>query len=114
MFAEMNVKKAAIGTSGACLLLIGIWCAWWGRPPQVGADKESMKVVDALYTAVSSHNPTRLADCEQRLHTLRDDGKLPRAAADYLDGLMKNVERQATRIANNGGADIADSFLEYL
>ena len=22
---------------------------------------------------------------------------------DYLDGLMKNVERQATRIANNGG-----------
>jgi len=33
---------------------------------------------------------------------------------DYLEGLMKNVERQATRIANNGGADIADSFLEYL
>ena len=31
----------------------------------------------------------------------------------YLDGLMKNVERQATRIANNGGADIADSFVEY-
>jgi len=27
---------------------------------------------------------------------------------------MKNVERQATRIANNGGADIADSFLEFL
>jgi uncharacterized protein YlxP (DUF503 family) len=33
---------------------------------------------------------------------------------DYLDGLMKNVERQATRIANNGGAEIADSFVEYL
>jgi len=32
---------------------------------------------------------------------------------DYLDGLMKNVERQAIRIANNGGADVADSFLEY-
>jgi uncharacterized protein YlxP (DUF503 family) len=32
---------------------------------------------------------------------------------DYLDGLMKNVERQATRIANNGGADLVDSFLEY-
>src|SRR5712675_974413 len=26
---------------------------------------------------------------------------------DYLDGLMKNVERQATRIANNHGADLA-------
>jgi uncharacterized protein YlxP (DUF503 family) len=33
---------------------------------------------------------------------------------DYLDGLMKNVERAATRIANNHGADIADSFVEYL
>jgi hypothetical protein len=33
---------------------------------------------------------------------------------DYLDGLMKNVERQAARISNNCGADIADSFVDYL
>jgi uncharacterized protein YlxP (DUF503 family) len=33
---------------------------------------------------------------------------------DYLDGLMKNVERAATRIANNHGADVADAFVEYL
>jgi uncharacterized protein YlxP (DUF503 family) len=33
---------------------------------------------------------------------------------DYLDGLMKKIERQAMRIANNHGADVADSFLEYL
>ena len=33
---------------------------------------------------------------------------------DYLDGLMKNVERAATRIANNHGAEIADSLLEFL
>jgi len=32
---------------------------------------------------------------------------------DYLDGLMKKVEGAATRIANNQGADVADSFLEY-
>lgn len=32
---------------------------------------------------------------------------------DYLDGLMKKIERTAARIANNHGADIADSFLEY-
>jgi len=32
---------------------------------------------------------------------------------DYLDGLMKNVERHATRIANNHGAEVADSFIEY-
>ena len=33
---------------------------------------------------------------------------------DYLDGLMKNVEKQATRIANNGGAELSDSFVEFL
>jgi uncharacterized protein YlxP (DUF503 family) len=33
---------------------------------------------------------------------------------DYLDGLMKNVERQAMRITNNNGAEISDSFLEFL
>ncbi len=33
---------------------------------------------------------------------------------DYLDGLMRNVERHATRVANNGGADISDSFVEFL
>ena len=33
---------------------------------------------------------------------------------DYLDGLMKNVERTATRIANNGGADVTDSVVEFL
>jgi uncharacterized protein YlxP (DUF503 family) len=33
---------------------------------------------------------------------------------DYLDGLIKNVERSATRIANNLGAEISDSFVEFL
>lgn len=33
---------------------------------------------------------------------------------DYLDGLMKNVEHAALRIANNAGAEITDSFVEFL
>jgi len=36
------------------------------------------------------------------------------SSRDYLDGLMKNVERQATRIANNCGAEVTDSYLEYI
>jgi len=32
---------------------------------------------------------------------------------DYLDGLMKNVERAAIRIANNAGAEVTDSFVEF-
>ena len=33
---------------------------------------------------------------------------------DYLQGLIEKVERSATKIANNAGAEIADSFIEYL
>jgi hypothetical protein len=88
MFDEMDTKKVVIGTVAAALLVIGVGYTWCGRAPQVGGDKESIKVVDALYTAVSSRNATRLTQCEERLHALRDEGKLPRKAADYLDGLI--------------------------
>ncbi len=33
---------------------------------------------------------------------------------DYLDGLMHKVEREATRVANNAGGEVIDSFLEFL
>ncbi len=32
---------------------------------------------------------------------------------DYLEGLMRNVEREAVRLANNNGAEVVDSFLDY-
>jgi uncharacterized protein YlxP (DUF503 family) len=35
------------------------------------------------------------------------------SSRDYLDGLMKQVENAATRIANNHGADVADCSVEY-
>jgi uncharacterized protein len=34
------------------------------------------------------------------------------SSRDYLAGLMQQVERAATRIANDNGADIVDSFVE--
>jgi uncharacterized protein len=33
---------------------------------------------------------------------------------DYLQGLMQNVEREAGRIASSTGAEITDSFVEFL
>jgi len=36
------------------------------------------------------------------------------SSRDYLEGLMHNVEREATRIANNAGAEVTDSFVEFL
>jgi uncharacterized protein YlxP (DUF503 family) len=36
------------------------------------------------------------------------------SSRDYLDGLMKQVESAATRIANNHGADVVDSFVDFI
>jgi hypothetical protein len=33
---------------------------------------------------------------------------------DYLEGLMQKVERAALKIANNCGAEVTDSFVEFL
>lgn len=33
---------------------------------------------------------------------------------DYLDGLMRNVERHAMKVANNAGGEVVDSFLDFL
>jgi uncharacterized protein len=33
---------------------------------------------------------------------------------DYLEGLFQNIERTANRIANNNGAEVVDSYLEFL
>jgi len=33
---------------------------------------------------------------------------------DYLEGLMRNVEREAVKLANNTGAELVDSFLDYI
>jgi hypothetical protein len=33
---------------------------------------------------------------------------------DYLRGLMEKVESAAARIANNSGAEIVDSFLDFV
>jgi len=32
----------------------------------------------------------------------------------YLEGLMRNVERHALRVANNSGGEVVDSFLDFV
>jgi uncharacterized protein YlxP (DUF503 family) len=33
---------------------------------------------------------------------------------DYLDGLMRSVEREAAKLANNTGAELVDTFVDFL
>ena len=36
------------------------------------------------------------------------------SSRDYLEGLMRNVERFAVRAANNSGGEVTDSFVDFL
>jgi len=68
------------------VLLMLVWS--WLPPPPLGGDEEVGKTVDALFTALISRNPTWMDNCEQRLHTLRDETRLPLKSAKFLDGVI--------------------------
>jgi len=36
------------------------------------------------------------------------------SSRNYLEGLMRNVERHAMRVANNAGAELTDSLVDFL
>jgi hypothetical protein len=80
---------AAAGFGLVVLLVVGV--VWWSRPPQMGADPEVARVVDALFTAVTARDEKLLGDCEQRLRALKDSGRLPGGAWDYLDGVIEKA-----------------------
>jgi hypothetical protein len=87
-----TTRRAAVaaGVAVFAALLVG-WFVWRGRPPQMGADDEVFKTVDALFTAVTARDEKLLGQCEQRLQALRDAGKLPGDASDYLDGVIRKA-----------------------
>jgi hypothetical protein len=69
---------------GAAVLAL----AFFRRPPQMGADEEVFRTVDALFTAVTARNEKLLAQCEGRLRAYREAGRVPGEACDYLDGVI--------------------------
>jgi len=82
-------KASAVGLT---VLTIGLvcWLVWWlTKPPQIGADEDVVKAVDALFTAVTAHDERLLAECEQRLHASKQAGQLATKPADYLDGIIR-------------------------
>lgn len=77
--------------------------------------KDKRQVVRSLKDRLRAHFNVSVAELEpSSLWNHATVGVVAVSSSrDYLDGLMKNVERHATRIANNAGADVADSFVDY-
>lgn len=74
----------------AFLILFGSWFAWsrWDRTPQIGTDEQVFKTVDALFTAISTRDPSRLESCAKRLSAHKGSGRLPGPSAALLDSII--------------------------
>ena len=59
--------------------------------PQLEANEEVLKTVDALFTALTSKNSQRLNDCDQKLKKFRDDGSVSSSAAKKLDAIIQRA-----------------------
>lgn len=85
------VRAAAL----AMLLVLLPAAPGCGGAPQVGPDREAIKAVDALYTAVGLRDARLVAECAARLDALRDAGRLPAPASRALGSIV--AEAQAGR-----------------
>ena len=88
----------------AVLVLLTIVAAGWlylhfRAPPQLGADDEVFTTVDALFTALTARDEKLLTQCEERLRSYRESGKLPAGAATHLDGVIQTARQGRWRPA---------------
>lgn len=63
-----------------------------GRPAQIGADRDTFKAVDALYTAVSLRDLKLVDQSETKLKDLRNAGKIPEAASKSLESIIAEAK----------------------
>jgi hypothetical protein len=93
----MNVRKQPtppsfqrrwLGLSAGAVVVMFLVVYWCWPTPQLGADEEVLRTVDALFTAITGRNEPALVQCQQRLHSYRDSGKLTPSAADTLDAVI--------------------------
>ncbi len=81
---------------GLCALLalagIVLFLQMRKSQPQLEADEEVFNTVDALFTALTSRDVSRLDDCEQRLKGYREEERLPSAASKVLDAVIQQAQ----------------------
>ncbi len=85
--SRMFLILCGLATVVAVVVLVQTFKA----PPQIGTDEEVFMTVDALFTALTSRDDSRLDACEERLVAFREANQLPAKAADYLDSVIQQA-----------------------
>jgi hypothetical protein len=78
--------------AAAVFLALAPVVAGCGRPAQIGPDRDAMKAVDALYTAVGLRDETLVNESRSRLNALHGAGKLPGAAFNSLEAIVAEAK----------------------
>jgi len=83
------MKRIVLALSFSTLIIVlpGCW-----SPAQIGADRDTFKTVDALYTAISLRDPKLVDQCASRLKSLESAGKLPADALVSLDSMIAEAK----------------------
>jgi hypothetical protein len=81
--------RVSAGLTGALIALVIVGC---GGQAQIGADKDTFKAVDALYTAVGLRDGKLVDQCQENLKALRGAGKIPEAASRSLESIMAEAK----------------------
>lgn len=75
----------------ALVAVIAIWLCNRSEP-QMKYDSEVFNTVDALFTALTSRNPDRLAACHQRLTHYQAEGRLTAPVATTLNQIITQAQ----------------------
>lgn len=100
---SVNSKKMAANegspwplllTFGCLAMIVGVTAYWLCNrsQPQMKYDSEVFNTVDALFTAITSRNPDRLAACNERLDRYEAEGRLTGAVATTLDQIVAQAQ----------------------
>ena len=78
--------------------------------------KDKRQVVRSLKDKLRAHFNVSVAELEETdLWQRATIGVVAISSSrDYLEGQMQQIEKQAVRIANDNGAEVVDTFVEYL
>lgn len=70
--------------AGLTLFLAIWWWATWVSVPKLDAAPEALKTIDALFTAINSHDEKRIAICRSKLEDHARNGKMSNRAMAEL------------------------------
>ncbi len=80
---QVSPSRGYAFLAGAVVLALIVGWMTWMRTPQLEASEEALKTVDALFTAINSHDEKRVLACKDQLNKHTTNGKLsPQAMAE--------------------------------